>query len=453
MKKNQFSLSLGLVVVALLSISCSEQEITTVNNQGSQEINNLISITASSIVETFESGTKTDYAISNVALASGSWTFNDALIGTSTSDIKAGTKSVRIRNTGKITMLFDKQNGAGTVEIKHAKFGTDANSTWELYYSTNGGSTYSKVGNTITTSTTTLTTATFTVNAAGNVRFEIRKMSGGTARINIDDFSVSDYSTIVQPGPTNSEHLTLGNPSNASTNILYSENYLMIKPEYTLSYSNSKHIPNWVSWRVGPEWLGSTPRQDDFRADTTLPSGWYVSGSTEYSGSGFDRGHMCPSADRTSSVISNSATFLMTNMIPQAPNNNQITWANLENYTRTLVNAGNEVYVISGGYGQGGAGTNGYKTVIGNGTWVPAKTWKVLIVVPQGTNDLSRITTATRVIAVLMPNDQTCNSQPWGNYRVSVDQIEALTGYDFMSNVATSIQATLEAALDKGPTS
>ena len=52
-------------------------------------------------------------------------------------------------------------------------------------------------------------------------------------------------------------------------------------------------------------------------------------GSTSYSGSGFDRGHNCPSADRTGSTADNTATFLMTNMMPQAPTNNQQTWAHL----------------------------------------------------------------------------------------------------------------------------
>ena len=248
------------------------------------------------------------------------------------------------------------------------------------------------------------------------------------------------------------DNLALGNPSGATSSTSNANNYLMIKPQYDLSYNNSKHEPNWVSWHLDSSDLGSTSRQDDFRADTTLPSGWYRVIASEFSGSGFDRGHMCPSADRTSSVANNSATFLMTNMIPQAPNNNQITWANLETYSRTLISSGNELYIISGGYGTGGTGSNGYMTTVGNGVVVPAKTWKIIVVLSNGNNDINRITTQTRVIAVLMPNNQTCNSQPWGNYRVTVDSIEALTGYDFLSSVPASIQNIIEASTDKGPT-
>jgi endonuclease G len=251
---------------------------------------------------------------------------------------------------------------------------------------------------------------------------------------------------------TDNDNMGLGNPSGATSNTSNSNNYLMIKPQYTLSYNNSKHEPNWTSWHVYTADLGSTPRQDDFRADTTLPSGWYRVTATEFSGSGFDRGHMCPSADRTSSIANNSATFLMTNMIPQAPNNNQVTWANLENYCRTLVSANNELYIISGGWGSGGTGSNGYKTTVGNNVVVPSKTWKIIVVLPNGNNDISRITTSTRIISVIMPNDQTCSSQAWGNYRVSVKYIESLTGYNFLSAVPTSIQSVIEASVDNGPT-
>jgi endonuclease G len=288
------------------------------------------------------------------------------------------------------------------------------------------------------------------VNQVGTLRFDIRKVSGGANRINIDDFVINSSDTAGAGGGSTDDNsnLLLGNPSNAQYSVLFPSNYLMDKTQYTISYNSANGTPNWVSWYVGSTSLGSTPRQDDFRADTSLPSGWYQVGSTSYSGSGFDRGHNCPSGDRTSSVAANSATFLMTNMIPQAPQNNQQTWANLESYTRTLVTAGNEVFVVMGSYGTGGTGSNGYFTTINNGNIkVPNRIWKVLVVIPNGSNDLSRITSSTRVIAVDTPNINTPNSD-WKVYRTSVDAIEASTGYDIMTSVATTIQATLESRID-----
>jgi endonuclease G len=140
----------------------------------------------------------------------------------------------------------------------------------------------------------------------------------------------------------------------------------------------------------------------------------------------------------------------MTNMMPQAPDNNQGPWADLEDYSRTLVNAGNELHIIMGGAGQGGTGSNGgvTMTIAGGHVHVPAQTWKVILVQPQGTNDVARVTTSTRVIAVVMPNAQGIRTNLWQQYRVSVDEVEQLTGYDFFSNVSTSIQAVIESSVD-----
>jgi len=249
-----------------------------------------------------------------------------------------------------------------------------------------------------------------------------------------------------------SENLVMGNPSGAVADASYYWNYLMTKTQYTLSYHRDRGTPNWVSWHLDPTWLGSTARQDDFRADATLPAGWYQVQGTSYSGSGFDRGHNCPSADRTYSVTDNSATFLMTNMIPQAPTNNQQTWAGLENYCRTLVNQGNELYIIAGSYGTGGTGTNGTFNTINNGhVTVPNRIWKVIVVLPQGTNDLARVTTSTRVIAINTPNTNSISTS-WATYRTSVDAIESATGYNLLSNVSSSIQSVIESRVDNGPT-
>ncbi|WP_228466902.1 DNA/RNA non-specific endonuclease [Adhaeribacter swui] len=247
-------------------------------------------------------------------------------------------------------------------------------------------------------------------------------------------------------------HLTLGNPSSAVADPLNYNNYLIEKPQYVLSYSRDNGIPNWVSWHVSKDWLGTAPRQDNFRADETLPADWYRVSPGAYTNSGFDRGHNCPSADRTKSEEDNSATFLMTNMIPQAPDNNRNTWANLEEYTRTLVESGQEVYVIMGNYGSGGTGANGSaRTIDGGRIKVPKQIWKVLIILPAGEDDVNRITTNTRVIAVDTPNINGVHAD-WSNYRTTVDAIEKATGYDLLSEVPEDIQRVIEARVDNGPT-
>ncbi|MBW4626542.1 MAG: EndoU domain-containing protein [Brasilonema octagenarum HA4186-MV1] len=144
------------------------------------------------ISEGFENGTKGSYTAGDVTLSTGVWNFNDALIGNLSTDVKSGTQSARIRNNGKVTMKFDR-TGAGTVTIKHAKFGSDASTTWELWCSTNSGSSWAKIGSTITTSSTSLQTATFAPNLSGTVRCEVRKTDGSSNRTNIDDIEITDY--------------------------------------------------------------------------------------------------------------------------------------------------------------------------------------------------------------------------------------------------------------------
>jgi len=244
-----------------------------------------------------------------------------------------------------------------------------------------------------------------------------------------------------------SVHLALGNPTFAGTSSL--NNYLLNKSQYAVSYNCSRGRANWVSWQLNSTWLGSAPRQDDFRPDTTLPSGCYRVTTSDFTGSGFDRGHLAPSADRTNSVSSNSSTFLMTNMIAQAPDNNQGVWANLEDYARTLVAQGRGLYIIAGGSGTGGTGSAGFKTTIANGrVQVPSSTWKVLVVLNSPSASLSSVTTSTRVIAVNIPNTQGVRNANWRDFRVSVDSLESLTGYNFLSLVSSTTQSVIESRVD-----
>jgi len=244
------------------------------------------------------------------------------------------------------------------------------------------------------------------------------------------------------------DHMLLGNPSNAGLIIDSSNNYLMRKTYYAVSYSKGRGTPNWVSWHLYAPDLGSIPRQDDFRPDGNLPPDWYFVSDNSYSGSGFDRGHNCPSGDRTSTVEANSSTFLMTNMIPQAPFHNQVPWAIMEDSLRRLVNAGNELYIIMGNYGTGGTGNNGFaNTIDGGRITVPASVWKIAVVIPNGNNDISRIDGSIRLIAVDMPNTVSVNSN-WKSYRTSVDAIETATGYDLLNLLPAPVQALLESRID-----
>lgn len=121
---------------------------------------------------------------------------------------------------------------------------------------------------------------------------------------------------IVSPAEDGYVHLLLGNPSQAQSDVSPPGNYLLKKPQSALSYNDAKGGANWVSWHIQPSDLGSADRQHDFRPDEELPAGFYRVKPSNYTLSGFDRGHLCPSGDRTATEVDNSATFVMSNMLP-----------------------------------------------------------------------------------------------------------------------------------------
>jgi endonuclease G len=247
-------------------------------------------------------------------------------------------------------------------------------------------------------------------------------------------------------------NLGMGNPSGADVNT--PDNYLMTKPEYTLSYNRSRGRPNWVSWHLTNDWTGNSGRSDAFRPDPAIPPDWYRVQSFDFSGSGFDRGHMDPSADRTKDLPINQATFLMSNMVAQAPDNNQGPWENLESYLRSLL-PGDELYIVAGPLGEGGIGNNstGVVSKLADGhVSVPAYTWKVALVLSKmDGDDVSRIDCSTRTIAVVMPNAQgirTSDPNDWMTYLTTVNDLQDRTGYNFFSNVPRAVQNCIEAGIN-----
>lgn len=242
------------------------------------------------------------------------------------------------------------------------------------------------------------------------------------------------------PGPRDpAVNVALGLPSPASASR--PEDYLVTRSQYTLSYNRDRGIPNWVAWHLSSTDLGRAERSQ-FAPDPGLPKGWYRVTPRDYSNSGYDRGHMAPSADRSLDGRDNAPTFFMTNIIPQSPDNNQGPWADLENYCRDLARKGNELYIVAGGAGPFSAIANGKVAV-------PATTWKVAIVIPDGVDDLDRIDARARVIAVAMPNSQGIKSRDWTEFATTVDEIERTTGYDLFSALPDDVEAALESRVGR----
>jgi endonuclease G len=247
-----------------------------------------------------------------------------------------------------------------------------------------------------------------------------------------------------------SPDMLMGNPSNATTDTANKDNFLMVKKYFALSYNDSKGTPNWVSWELTADDIGTAPRVL-FYPDSDLPAGFHRVTPKDYTGSGFDRGHMCNHSDRSATPDSSHATFVMTNMIPQSPYVNQKAWDQLEAYCRQLAEQGHQhLYIVAGPAGQGGKGRNGLKEEIGttNKVVVPAQCWKVIMVVKGDRgDDIAKVDENTRLIAVIMPNDMSVG-EDWKGFRVSVRDVEKLTGYKFFDKVPATIIDPLKEEVD-----
>jgi endonuclease G len=235
-----------------------------------------------------------------------------------------------------------------------------------------------------------------------------------------------------------SVHVALGIPRDADP----SDDHLLDEGSFVLSYSPTKRVPNWVAWRLDRSYFGSARRKDDFRPDRSLPARFYRVNQQDYLHSGYDRGHLCPSADREDSPADNSRTFLFTNIEPQLHELNVGPWQRLESYARQRAKRGQVLYLVAGGVFSAPFPT------IGNGVAVPAANFKIVVFL-HDRERVEDISEQTRVLAVLMPNQAGVGDHDWTEYLTSVDAIEQATGYDFLNAIPERVQRIIEARTDR----
>ncbi|HTH38186.1 MAG TPA: DNA/RNA non-specific endonuclease [Pyrinomonadaceae bacterium] len=234
-----------------------------------------------------------------------------------------------------------------------------------------------------------------------------------------------------------SEHLFFGNPSNANDSD--PDNYLIVGNSSVISYNSSRGTANWIAWKTTRKDLGPTLPRPDFRPDPRLPSSFELVTYSDYSGSGYDRGHLVPSADRFSDPALNEETFMMTNIVPQTGALNQYPWQWLEKYVRGQVKRGFDAYQIAGVYGSTGK--------LKQKVTIPSNCWKVVAFLPKG-RSLEQIDTLTRIIAVDIPNIEGIENDRWQKYRTTVRSIEERTGYDLLAQLSRELQDMIETRME-----
>jgi endonuclease G len=213
--------------------------------------------------------------------------------------------------------------------------------------------------------------------------------------------------------------------------------FVIDRPQDVVSYCGDLNAARWVSWRVVKEDYGPAKRfGGNFITDRSLPRSYAVIRHSDYTGSGYDRGHIVRSLERTRNDEDNKSTFLLTNIIPQVPSLNRDVWLQLELYCEMLAKERDkQLFIVSGG--RYSADPKRLKGKIA----VPDSCWKVVLVLDKGK---TVVDVNTEIIAVMMPNNATVGNSVWKDYLTTTRAIERSTGFDFFAKVEQRVQDVIE---------
>ena len=199
---------------------------------------------------------------------------------------------------------------------------------------------------------------------------------------------------------------------------------------YTLSYNEDHEQADWVVYRITRERLNNSgiPRTNQFLPDPAVKT--ESATSRDYSGSGYDRGHLCPAADMAFDTTAMAETFFMSNMSPQDQGFNGGVWRELEELTRDWGRKYQQIIVVTGPVLKDGAKESiGFSKVS-----VPKRYYRVML-------------TKDKTIGFLLPNE--LSDKPVMDFACSVDQVEKATGLDFFPKVLNGLNEELEALYDR----
>lgn len=211
---------------------------------------------------------------------------------------------------------------------------------------------------------------------------------------------------------------------------------LIVHPGHMLVYSEKHEQPKWTAHVASPDLIkGNLARIDSFLPDPLVKTGTAV--TADYWNSGFDRGHMVPSADMRWNLEALQGTYYYSNISPQVPELNRETWADLEDWGRRYVNfSKRRVFVATGPVLRDGLPTM-QKADRKNEVSIPEYFWKVFA-------DLDGDT--PKAIGFVMRNSKL--DGPPISYAVTVDSVETLTGLDFFPALDDATEDRIEAMRD-----
>lgn len=209
---------------------------------------------------------------------------------------------------------------------------------------------------------------------------------------------------------------------------------------YSVEWDAEKKTNRWSCYTMTADYAGNAGRYQPDKGERQYP--WDPDLAVEYrfpsdlfSGSGYDHGHICPSADRQYSKEANRQTFYMTNMQPQKNRFNAGLWAKMEDKVRkwTPKSAGDTLFVCKGGTIDNEAQIIGR---IKDQLIIPRYFYMALLLKKGGT--YSAIALWAEAL------DENHSNDSLRDYVLTVDQLEARTGIDFFCNLPDKEENAVE---------
>ncbi len=195
---------------------------------------------------------------------------------------------------------------------------------------------------------------------------------------------------------------------------------------FTVDFNPDLHIPNWVSWELTAAETSGSHDWDKFMADDNVSAS---ADPADYTGSGYDRGHMVPRADMRWDRESVRDCYYMTNMCPQTHSLNAGTWKKLETKCREWAEIDSSLVIICGPVLTPAPDEFIGKTQVA----VPKAFFKVVAALRAN---------PPRAIGFIMNNGHVEGGMQAA--AVTVDSVEAVTGHDFFAELPDSIERDIE---------
>ena len=200
---------------------------------------------------------------------------------------------------------------------------------------------------------------------------------------------------------------------------------------YSLSYNEPNEQANWVAYELTSDETNSTfSRSNKFIEDPLVKTG--TAGDKDYSGSGYDKGHLAPAADMSWSASAMKESFYYSNMSPQDPSFNRGVWKRIEELVRAWAKEYKSVYVVTGP-----VLTSGLKTIGYNQVSVPKYYYKVILEYNKS---------GIKGIGFVIPN--TGSQESLQHFAVNIDSVEKITGIDFFPLLPDVQEKSIESNLN-----